>query len=92
MLQRQALTPEQIADARKEPLAAEAAWELLSAATEIQVAKGKKVLVFDPRKDDREAILAHALGPTGNLRAPALRIGDRYFIGFSESLYDQLAE
>lgn len=91
MLQRQTLTPERIVDARKESIAGEDAWKLLAKASEIEVAKGKQVLIFDPQKDSKEAILAQALGPTGNLRAPTLRIGNRLLVGFSDSLYAQLA-
>ena len=47
--------------------------------------------MFDPSKDSKEAILAQALGRTGNLRAPALLIGDRLFVGFSDSLYAQIS-
>lgn len=87
MLEQQQIPMEQTVDARKEVLAGEDAWRLLSSATEILVAKGKKVLTFDPKVDAKEAILAAALGRTGNLRAPALRIGDRLMVGFGEGLY-----
>ncbi len=91
MLQRNALTPTQVVDARKEALAGEEAWKVLAAAREILVAKGKSYQVFDPRLDNKAAILAQALGRTGNLRAPVLRVGDRLFVGFSDSLYARLA-
>jgi len=91
VLQRTTLAPGRIIDARKEPLAGEEAWKLLAGAREILVAKGKQYQVFDPRTDSKEAILAQALGRTGNLRAPALRIGDRLLVGFSDGLYAQLA-
>ena len=91
MLQRNSLTPAQVVDARKEPLAGEAAWKVLAGVREILVAKGSTYQVFDPRTDGKEAILAQALGRTGNLRAPALRIGDRLLVGFSDGLYAQLA-
>jgi hypothetical protein len=87
VLQRNTLTPVQIVDARKESLAGEDAWKVLSSAREILVAKGKTYQVFDPHIDSKEAILAQALGRTGNLRAPALLVGDRLFVGFSDSLY-----
>ena len=28
-----------------------------------------------------------ALGPTGNLRAPTLRVGKTWFVGFNEEVY-----
>jgi len=91
VLERNNLTPAQIVDARKEALAGEEAWQLLAGAREIVVAKGKSALVFAPAQDSKEAILAQALGRTGNLRAPALLIGDRLLVGFNDSLYAQFS-
>ncbi len=79
------------ADARKQPLAGEEAWQFLASAGEILVAKGKKVQVFNPQKDDKATILAATLGRTGNLRAPTLRKGTRLLVGFSEALYSDLS-
>lgn len=87
MLEQQQIPMEQVVDARKEPLADEGAWQLLSTASEILVAKGKTVQTFHPHVDAKETILAVALGRTGNLRAPTLRIGDRLLVGFGEGLY-----
>lgn len=42
---------------------------------------------WHPGKDDKSAILADVIGPTGNLRAPALRIGDTFIVGYSEALF-----
>lgn len=51
-------------------------------------AKGKKVVTFDmatnPSDDDLAAAL---LGPTGNLKAPTLRLGDTLLVGFGEAAY-----
>ena len=49
--------------------------------------KGKKVLTFNPKKDDPDEIAKVALGPTGNLRAPAIRMGKTWLIGFNEDAY-----
>lgn len=91
MLERNNLNPAQIVDARKDPLAGEEAWQLLASAREIVVAKGKSAVAFDPSVDGKEAILAQALGRTGNLRAPTLRLGDRLLVGFNDSLYSQFS-
>ena len=32
--------------------------------------------------------MKNALGPTGNLRAPALRLGKTWLIGFGEPTYE----
>jgi hypothetical protein len=82
---------EQVVDARKESLAGDDAWKMLAGAGQVLVAKGKAYQVFDPRVDSKEAVLAQALGRTGNLRAPSLRIGDQLWVGFSEGLYARLA-
>ena len=89
MLNRNSIACETVADARKASLAEEAAWQVLAAAREIIVAKGKKRLVFDPRRDSRETILKETLGRSGTLRAPTLRIGDRLLVGYNDELYAQ---
>ena len=91
MLSRNSIPCTEVADARKASLAEEAAWQVLAAAREIVVAKGRKQLVFDPRRDSREAILKEPLGRSGTLRAPTLRIGDRLLVGFNDELYAQFA-
>ena len=89
MLSRNSIACETVADARKASLAEEEAWQVLAAAREIIVAKGKKRLVFDPRRDSRETILKETLGRSGTLRAPTLRIGDRLLVGYNDELYAQ---
>jgi arsenate reductase-like glutaredoxin family protein len=53
------------------------------------VGRGKKVVTFDMKNDppDDETLLAHLLGPTGNLKAPTLRKGRTLLVGFSEEAY-----
>lgn len=55
------------------------------------VGRGKKVVAFDMKADppDDETLLAHILGPTGNLKAPTLRVGKTLLVGFSEGAYEQ---
>ena len=89
MLNRNSIACETVTDARKASLDEEEAWQVLSAAREIIVAKGKKRLVFDPRRDSRETILKETLGRSGTLRAPTLRIGDRLLVGYNDELYAQ---
>lgn len=64
--------------------------KLLAGASEVIVAKGKQVLRFDLKKapPSPEELAAVVLGPTGNLRAPAARIGKRWVIGFNEEAYE----
>lgn len=53
------------------------------------VAKGKKVLTFDMKKDPPSAteLASVVLGPTGNLRAPAVKTGKSWLIGFNDEAY-----
>lgn len=59
------------------------------AASRVVAAKGKNVVAFDMKKapPDEETLLSAMLGPTGNLRAPTLRVGKTVLIGFNESMY-----
>ena len=66
-----------------------AAWDLLKEAEQIIVAKGKKVQTFAAPAGDREEVLHQVMGPSGNLRAPTLRRGDRFLIGFHEQAYEE---
>ena len=48
------------------------------------VAKGKKLLEWNPATDNPKEILASVMGPSGNLRAPTWRIDDEFLVGFHE--------
>ncbi len=63
--------------------------ELFSGAKTVVAAKGKKVVVIDMAKDEnaQELLQANALGPTGNLRAPTIRLGKTWLVGFNEDEY-----
>ncbi|GAB4341343.1 MAG: hypothetical protein Kow0089_15620 [Desulfobulbaceae bacterium] len=87
MFEEKAVDIAETVDARKEPRTADTAWEILRDAAEIVVGKGKKFVRFDPKTDSREEILAACLGRTGNLRAPALRVGNRFLVGFNDEMY-----
>lgn len=58
-------------------------------AAKVHVAKGKKVLTFEPNKDsfDVEAFHKAAIGPSGHLRAPTIKAGKTWLVGFSEEAY-----
>jgi arsenate reductase-like glutaredoxin family protein len=66
--------------------------ELFSGAKKVVAAKGKKVVVIDMAKDEdaMELLEANALGPTGNLRAPTLRVGKNWLVGFNEDEYGKV--
>jgi arsenate reductase-like glutaredoxin family protein len=52
-------------------------------------ARGKAVAVFDLASDRPadDELLAHLIGPTGNLRAPTMRVGAAMVVGFNPEAY-----
>jgi hypothetical protein len=68
----------------------EDAWKLVSGADKVYVASGKNIIEFDPVNDDKEEILKKITGRTGNLRAPALKRGNEFFVGFNTDMYARL--
>lgn len=85
----------QVADetnATKERKGRAEALALAKTADQVIAGKGKKVIIFDMRRDppDDDTLLAHILGPTGNLKAPTIRKGKTLLVGFSEDAYRQV--
>ncbi|MFN4259196.1 MAG: ArsC family (seleno)protein [Gemmataceae bacterium] len=80
------------ADATKDRRGRDEALALAKTATKIVVAKGKKFVTFDMKKapPDEETLIAHLLGPTGNLRAPTIRAGKTLLVGFNEEAYREI--
>jgi hypothetical protein len=60
---------------------------IAKAASVVYVAKGKKVAEWKPAGKAGADLLAAMLGPTGNLRAPCLRVGKTVIVGFNDELY-----
>lgn len=79
-------------DAGKNRLGKAEALDLARGASKVVVAKGKKVVAYDMRRDppDDATLLAAILGPTGNLRAPALKRGTTLLVGFDQETYAEL--
>ena len=79
-------------DAKKTRFRAADALRLARAAARVIVAKGKKLTVFDMQADppDDDTLLKHLLGPTGNLRAPAIRADKTLLVGFNNGAYDEV--
>ena len=69
----------------KSSVAPAEAVKLARSVRHLYVAKGKKVVHFDmPIDSPTDAELEKLLiGPSGNLRAPTARAGDRLFVGFN---------
>ncbi len=60
---------------------------LVKAAKQVIVAKGKLVRTFAPGGKAPAEIVEAVLGPTGNLRAPTLVVGDKLLVGWNEEAY-----
>ncbi len=65
----------------------DAAWRLVEKSGKILVASGRKVDELNPAAMASDEVLAKITGRTGNLRAPALRRGTTFFIGYNDLLY-----
>lgn len=79
---------EEIPASRK--LGASDAEEIAKGSSKVYVAKGKKLEVFDMKKATASEVAEKMLGPTGNLRAPTLRVGKTTIVGFSEDAFDSV--
>lgn len=85
------LTVRETVNATKERIGAKDLKGVLKDATKLIVVKGKKVNTFDLVKDkpSAAALAKVMLGPTGNLRAPTLRLGKKVLVGFSAEAYEE---
>lgn len=77
-------------DARKKSYSGEAALQLLAEGEKVCVAVGKKVVEFDPATMDRDLFLKKVVGPSGNLRAPTVRVGKVFYVGYHPEMYKTL--
>jgi len=80
----------EVVDARNNVMKAEEAWKLFQDGDSIHVGKGKKTVVFTPGPASQEEILKDSLGRTGNLRAPTLRVGKVFYVGYNDEMYKEL--
>jgi arsenate reductase-like glutaredoxin family protein len=65
----------------------EEALQLARTAQTIVAGRGKKVVTLEVATASDEELIAVLLGPTGNLKAPTLRIGQTLLVGFAEPAY-----
>jgi len=80
----------EIMDARKEKIDREMTWELIQTRQKVHIGKGKKVLSMEPDNAHKEEILKASMGRSGNLRAPAIKTKDAFFIGYNDMIYGTL--
>jgi len=62
----------------------------LQGAEKVVVGRGQKVHAYLPDAATKDMIMNEALGRSGNLRAPTLKIGNVYYIGYNEAMYKEL--
>jgi arsenate reductase-like glutaredoxin family protein len=81
-----------VQSASKDPVSGEAALSLLDGVQELLVARGKKILSFDLRRQRHpdDELLQLLLGRSGKLRAPCLRSGKRLLVGYNQELMSAL--
>jgi hypothetical protein len=81
-----------VVDAKRDRRGRDEALKLARSVGRVVAARGKKVVLFDMTNDppDDDTLAAHLLGPSGNLKAPTLRIGDTLLVGFGEEAYRQV--
>lgn len=89
MLDAKQIGIKEVVEARKQKIDAAAAWELLAKAESITVSRGRKIFTLDPKTADKTDILPLVMGPSGSLKAPALRVGNRFMVGWNPDMYDQ---
>ena len=49
--------------------------------------KGKKVQEFNVSSKVGSDAVESMLGPTGNMRAPTIKVGNTYLVGFNEEIF-----
>ena len=60
---------------------------IAKASSKVYVAKGKKLDVFDMKSAKISEVAEKMLGPTGNLRAPTMRVGKITVVGFNDEAF-----
>jgi arsenate reductase-like glutaredoxin family protein len=78
-------------DARKNRIGSAEALNLLCKIDRLYVSKGKQFVQIDLKKNrpDDDSLTKMVLGPTGNLRAPTIKIGKTLLVGFNEEMYSK---
>ncbi len=81
----------EVVSANKTRLPLEKAMDLISGVDEIYSAKQTKVQHLNLKdKPSKDEIASFILGPTGNLRAPAIKSGKTLIVGFNKELLEKL--
>lgn len=83
------ITVRETVDARKVRYGEGDLAELFEGANKVVAGRGKTSVEFDLKKGDVDAaeLAKRTLGPSGNLRAPAAKLGKTWLVGFSEDAW-----
>ncbi len=68
----------------------EVAWDVVSECSEVVASKGKKSQRLTVNSSNKADIMKAVLGPTGNLRAPAIKIDGLLVVGFNADVYGEI--
>jgi arsenate reductase-like glutaredoxin family protein len=80
-------------DARKHRFTEKEAWQLMSGCTQVYIARGKSWAAYDLTDETQAAEISQKmLGPHGTMRAPAMRFGKVFAIGFNPEMLDEVCE
>jgi arsenate reductase-like glutaredoxin family protein len=63
--------------------------EIARTASRVVVAKGKRVEELETGGKAQKAVVDALLGPTGNLRAPLVRVGKTVLVGFNDEAWSK---
>ena len=88
-LARTGIETTEVTDARKRAIGAKEALALVKQVDEIYATKGRKIVHVDLRAEgvDTATLKGLLIGPSGNLRAPTLRVGRTLLVGFDAEAY-----
>ena len=77
-----------MADAKKQRFGPGDLDLLLKGVTTLVGARGKKIIELDPSDSGtRDALEKLVIGPSGNLRAPAARAGNKFLVGYNDEMW-----
>ena len=77
-------------DAKKQRYSAKDLAALFRGSRRLRIAKGKRVETIELADARPVEAFEAVLGPSGNLRAPAARVGKDWLIGFDEDAWSAL--
>lgn len=79
-------------DAKKNRIGTEEALALARSAKRVLIARGKKYVDYDMKKSapGDDELVKGIMGPSGNLRAPTLRIGQTVVVGYHDEVYSEV--